>query len=676
MSVPARFRATAVLLALTTVAACSGGDDDARSVAEVGGASVDDVTSDEVADTGPDSDADPDSGATPEALADQESWTVLVYMMGDNDLEPYAVDDVIEMAGVETSGEVNLIAMLDRHPAYELDDDPLGDFEGIEVYRSSEGSELAADGGWSELNLGSAETLAGFIADGLTEYPADHTAVILWNHGAGWPGMGPDETDGNDILDLAEIDQALSEGLSAAGLDRLDLIGFDACLMASYEVAAVMSHHADYMLASAELEPGHGWDYSVLADITADTDPVGLGTMMIDGFVAQAEAEDTDEDITLSMLDLAAVPAMEAALAELAAPLMADPTASAPVLATAQRNALAFGASPDPDLDSFHVDLAGLATAIADEDPSLSGATQGVVEAVDQMVVASTTGRVTADATGLSIYLPPVEDHFDQGYLYLDNVTVWPDLLTSHFTAGAAIGDDEQPAFVDPASGLPSDEAYSEFGPDGLTIGAVFDTVAEGNIVEAVIQYGVLDESDDSLIFIGEEPAFISDDGSGLVEATYDLTVLTISDGVDTDYAYLDLTFDEDEGLLTFDVPLWYVPAGDEVTDDEVIDVVLSLVVDEDGDVISEIYYQVGESGTTGELYAEPEALIYPVLLNEYPDGTAEWITISEVGLWADLPDLEYDLEPLESGTTLFAQLVIWDYGGNTATASILDVIP
>ena len=40
-----------------------------------------------------------------------------------------------------------------------------------------------------------------------------------------------------------------------------ELIGFDACLMASVEMASVASPYAKYMVASEEVEPGSGWDY-------------------------------------------------------------------------------------------------------------------------------------------------------------------------------------------------------------------------------------------------------------------------------------------------------------------------------------------------------------------------------------------------------------------------------
>jgi hypothetical protein len=51
---------------------------------------------------------------------------------------------------------------------------------------------------------------------------------------------------------------ALFQGMEQANLTKFDILGFDACLMATYEVVARLGKHADYYLASEELEPGHG----------------------------------------------------------------------------------------------------------------------------------------------------------------------------------------------------------------------------------------------------------------------------------------------------------------------------------------------------------------------------------------------------------------------------------
>lgn len=52
---------------------------------------------------------------------------------------------------------------------------------------------------------------------------------------------------------------------------KLDIIGFDACLMAMYEVGSVMAPYAHYLLASELLEPGTGWDYSSLGRLVKGT---------------------------------------------------------------------------------------------------------------------------------------------------------------------------------------------------------------------------------------------------------------------------------------------------------------------------------------------------------------------------------------------------------------------
>ena len=56
-----------------------------------------------------------------------------------------------------------------------------------------------------------------------------------------------------------------------------------------------------------------------------------------------------------------------------------------------------------------------------------------------------------------------------------------------------------------------------------------------------------------------------------------------------------------------------------------------------------------------------------PEVLPSSADGEeAEWIPTSDVGLFADLPLLQYDLEPLPSGTPLYVELTVTDFGGNS----------
>ena len=72
--------------------------------------------------------------------------------------------------------------------------------------------------------------------------PADHYAIILWDHGS-MTGIGADESH-SDVLEGWEIAVGLETGLASTGI-TLDFIGFDACLMASLEVASVVAPYGD-----------------------------------------------------------------------------------------------------------------------------------------------------------------------------------------------------------------------------------------------------------------------------------------------------------------------------------------------------------------------------------------------------------------------------------------------
>jgi len=104
---------------------------------------------------------------------------------------------------------------------------------------------------------------------------------------------------------------------------------------------------------------------------------------------------------------------------------------------------------------------------------------------------------------------------------------------------------------------------------------------------------------------------------------------------------------------------------------------VLSIAVDGEGTVTSETYYAVdAETGATGELYAEPDGIVVPTLLFVDAAGSVTWIPASEVGLYADLPNLQYTFEPLDTGTPLVVTLRVTDYGANTAAISTLIDVP
>lgn len=609
--------------------------------------------------------------APPEPSAEPGTWTVLSFSIADTDLEPYMMDDVAEMGSVESNDALSIVALVDRAEGYS-DDDVLGieNWVGGKLLEVSDSSAQVLDD-LGDVNTGDPDVLAEFITRGIQDYPADNYALIISDHGASWPGVGGDESTDGDHLSLAELDEAIGSGLEGAGIDKLDLLGFDACLMATYEVASTLAPRAHRLLASQELEPGHGWDYTALQYVVdnggATVDE--LGAALIDGFEAQAKDQETSAEITLSLIDLTAMDSVDAALATFTSELIDRASDVSPAVGRSLAQTLGFGTNPDPEQDSFMSDLAILAGEIGVDALDVSDAADALIRSINDAVLDKVDGQATQGATGLSIYFPPTAEYFDEDYNELGLDSGWSEFLAAYYGAGNDIPADNEAQFAE-------GDAEAFFDEDGLNITASFASAVENNLAEAFIRYGVV-EADDSITFLGQEPAAIADDGSGQALGIYDLTMMTISDGEDITGAYLDLTANDDFSVVTIDVPMGYYAPGDD-SGETYQDVLLCLVTDgETGDVLSETYYSYNDQlGTYGALSTEPNGIIIPEQLNVLEDGTEEWFGTSDYGLYADLPSLEYDFETLESGTLIYIELFVVDFGGNRDVVSATVEIP
>lgn len=603
-------------------------------------------------------------GAASEARdgeAEPGSWTVLTYSIADTDLEPFMMTDLEELGEVGGGDGLNVVALVDRASDYS-DEDVLG----IDAWSGAKLLEIG-EGGATELedlgdvNTGDPALLAEFIAEGIEAYPADNYALVISDHGASWPGVGGDESSDQDTLTLAELHSAIEEGLTTAGVDRLDLLGFDACLMATYEVASELAPLADRLIASQELEPGHGWDYRSFGEITDDgTATVDeLGSAIIDGFKAQADDEGTSAEITLSLIDLTKMAQLDAALTAFTDVLVERAAGVGPTVGRTLASTLGFGTSPDPTQDSYMTDLAIFTSEIGVELLFASDAADDITRAVNDVVIDRVDGQATQGATGLSIYFPPTADYFDDDYRALTNLGGWIEFLDAYYGQGAEI--EEGPVLAD---------ADIQFDADGVTISGAFDSSTAENLAYAYLRYGVVEE-DGSVTYLGEEDADLFDDATA--SGSYDLTALELSDGVDTAGAYLSL-FGDESGIFTADVPLaYYTPDGEDAGE-----LLLSTAVDsETGETLSSIFYVYDEeTGTYGEFTPQPEWLIVPILLNVLDDGTEEWLLSSDTGLYADLDAISFDFVTLDSGTELYLELIVVDFGGNTDSVSGVVTVP
>lgn len=154
--------------------------------------------------------------------------------------------------------------------------------------------------------MGNAQTLSNFLKWGVDTYPAERYIAIMWNHGGGTVGGYGNDEIYDSTMSLSDVNAAFEN----TGY-HFDMIGFDACLMATLETAYALSDYADYLLASEETEWGYGWyytDWLTLLGSNLNMSTEDLGKKIIDDYAVSIEnvikAYDTNEIYTLSLMDL------------------------------------------------------------------------------------------------------------------------------------------------------------------------------------------------------------------------------------------------------------------------------------------------------------------------------------------------------------------------------------
>ena len=181
-------------------------------------------------------------------------------------------------------------------------------------------------------SMGLTSTLQSFIEYGLNNYPADRTGIVFWNHGGGMRGICYDEKKNDDVLKNSEIKSAMSGALNNCGMSgqKLEWVGYDACLMAVQDIAETNSAYFNYMIASEESEAGYGWDYDTwVDDLYSKKSTTTILKAIVDGFISDnGGASSSSGDQTLSYLTLSYAAAYKTAWEAMAQQLYSKVTSS------------------------------------------------------------------------------------------------------------------------------------------------------------------------------------------------------------------------------------------------------------------------------------------------------------------------------------------------------------
>jgi len=126
--------------------------------------------------------------------------------------------------------------------------------------------------------------------------------------------------DSKDGLAIAEVRSALEEEvMNSLRVDKLDFLGMDACLISSIEVAYELKRVSKYFLTSAFVEPGEGWDYKFLSEISNNTDPEDLGITIVNGYF---ENNAGTENLSLVLWDMSYISNLASAISDLGSKLL------------------------------------------------------------------------------------------------------------------------------------------------------------------------------------------------------------------------------------------------------------------------------------------------------------------------------------------------------------------
>jgi len=192
------------------------------------------------------------------------SWTVLVYLNADNNLDGLTQTDLDELMSIGSTNEVNVLVLVDRR------------YEPAHLYKVYKGYleelvDFKLNG--QEVNMGDPKTLRSFVSYSFKKFPAARTLLFFWDHGDPLSGVGVDEhtgvSDTPDWLSHQEVVDALSDF-------RIDVLATDECLIGQIEVAYeyfVKGLQTEYLIGSEGYIGWRGFPYdAILARLVNEPD--------------------------------------------------------------------------------------------------------------------------------------------------------------------------------------------------------------------------------------------------------------------------------------------------------------------------------------------------------------------------------------------------------------------
>jgi hypothetical protein len=366
------------------------------------------------------------------------SWTVLVYLHADHNLDPSSVVDMQEMQKVGSSGTFNIVVQWDRSEVSGVQRGVVrqGKFETVQKM--------------PELNSDDPKVLAEFISWGVQKYPARRYGLIMWDHGGQWDGgFGGDETNKGKGITVPDMRRAIQAGMAQSQQKKFEFMAFDTCLMGGLELLASFADLANVYIANPELDFGDGWEYTNAFGYLKNNPavPMNLFAQKENEFWGKHHALD-EADILYrahSAYDSSKLGLLLNASKNFSSAMTNVWESEGEKLAGLRSRVTEYNIDTDePRAPKNYVDLGHLAALVGKttQDSALKTASSELQTAIKNAVIAKTLGKNNQAASGISIWMPADSSEFPEDVvieayqkLYKISETGWNSFLDSWFGA-------------------------------------------------------------------------------------------------------------------------------------------------------------------------------------------------------------------------------------------------
>lgn len=241
-----------------------------------------------------------------------------------------------------------------------------------------------------------------FIKKAVAQAPADRYVLVLWDHGGGSIHGYGDSQNLSSVIDI-------QEAIKNSGV-HFDIIGYDACLMATLDSAYSLKDYADYYVASEETEDGYGWDYKKIMETVAANKSISSRDLAVRITEVYQERYINDPTHTLSVIDLSKIEAVKTAYENYTNAMNSNISAQGTGLNAwvdfndARKKVDHYAEYADSEY--LLVDLKDLVSLSSNGNNDFD-----LIEAINNAVISNKSGRATS--YGISIFMPYYYDLMD-----------------------------------------------------------------------------------------------------------------------------------------------------------------------------------------------------------------------------------------------------------------------